>query len=336
MSRFIHKNKLPDYLKKLSRDFTCLVPDRDDTAVLSFTEWQGETLFFEGNTDIPLKEFVYPRLQKILDFEKVDGHTKITPYRQPPLKPTVVFGLRPCDTSALSHLTQFGEAKPKDQELIQKRENIKVVTVACEKTCDRGFCTSLKTGPIASDGFDLQLIPCQDGYIIETENEYLFSGESDIFEDIEVDVAEIKKGIIKAVASEQSAYDIGMVQKIINRGDYSENFQKEFARRCQQCTGCVFVCPTCTCFDIVDVVNGDKGERLRVWDACFLDGFTGMAQGSNPLKGMDNHLDRRLRCKLSDQKQANRILGCVGCGRCDIVCPGNIGMGSMLDFAGAK
>jgi ferredoxin len=179
------------------------------------------------------------------------------------------------------------------------------------------------------------LIPCQDGYIVETEQEDLFSGESDIFEEMEVDVEEIKKGIIKEVVNEQPSYDIEMVQKIISQGEYSEIFQKEFARRCQQCTGCVFVCPTCTCFNIVDVVDGNKGERLRIWDACFLDGFTAMAQGSNPLAGMDNHLDRRLRCKFSDQKQANQVLGCVGCGRCDIACPGNIGMGSMLDFAGA-
>ena len=333
---FIHKDKIVELLDKLRKEFVCITPVKDETGSSFYKEWNDGEVNLSGNTDISLKELLNPEIQRILSFEKKDGGMKLTPHCEKKVNPTAVFGLRPCDTAAVSHLAWFAETEPADREILEKRKALTVITVACDETCPGGFCTVMGTGPVASYGFDLQLIPFKEGFIVEGREGNSLPEHLDIFEEIEVDVEEKKNEIIKRVRKEQPNYDIGKVVDSAVKGLYSERLQKEFARRCQKCSGCVFICPTCTCFNIVDRAYGDKGERLKVWDSCFLDGFTVMAGGGNPVKGADGHLDRRLKCKFCNGKNecgtAGNLVNCVGCGRCDHVCPGNIGMRRMLDL----
>jgi ferredoxin len=264
------------------------------------------------------------------------GKVKLTPHTGGGPQPTLLFGLRPCDTAAITHLTGFSGAEPADRETLAKRKATKVVTFACAATCERGFCTWAGTGPAASKGFDLQLIPYNDGFVIERGEEgagggTAFADYSSVIEEVRADVEEIKAALTRRVSGEQPQYDTRKLAECP-----SGPLKKEFARRCQKCGGCVYICPTCTCFNIMDRIYGDKGERLKVWDSCFLDGFTVVAGGGNPVRDTEAHLNRRLWCKDTGGKKTRGKPGrtgkCVGCGRCDRVCPGNIGMGSMLEL----
>lgn len=95
---------------------------------------------------------------------------------------------------------------------------------------------------------------------------------------------------------------------------------------CFACTGCTNVCPTCSCFTTADVVQHDGGERARVWDSCLLEGFQREASGHHPAPRPADRVRRFWYHKLSDDfvPPCPRI-GCVGCGRCDVTCPGSIG-----------
>ena len=45
----------------------------------------------------------------------------------------------------------------------------------------------------------------------------------------------------------------------------------DVAERCLSCTNCTMVCPTCFCHSIEDVpdLDGQRSERVRLWDSCF-------------------------------------------------------------------
>jgi formate hydrogenlyase subunit 6/NADH:ubiquinone oxidoreductase subunit I len=106
---------------------------------------------------------------------------------------------------------------------------------------------------------------------------------------------------------------------------------------CLACTGCTNVCPTCSCFTVVDEHAGQGGVRRRVWDSCLLEGFQREASGHSPAPHAGDRVRRFWTHKLEQRfAAACGRLGCVGCGRCDVTCPGAIGaLGVMARLGGA-
>ena len=99
---------------------------------------------------------------------------------------------------------------------------------------------------------------------------------------------------------------------------------KEYDSRCINCGRCNFVCPTCTCFTMQDLFyseNGKVGERRRVWASCMVDGFTDVAGGGSYRKKNGERMRFKVLHKVLDYKQRNGYHMCVGCGRCDDICP---------------
>ena len=115
--------------------------------------------------------------------------------------------------------------------------------------------------------------------------------------------------------------------------------------QCFECGACSFVCPTCSCFNVEDVAAGlGRTDRMRSWDSCSFEGYTRMAGDHNPRRPVEDRRNKRFFCKLS-YSQSKKYLrpGCVGCGRCVRVCPGDIGMSNVVTYirreitkAGAK
>jgi ferredoxin len=116
--------------------------------------------------------------------------------------------------------------------------------------------------------------------------------------------------------------------RLISSGQVSEEAWEKIARRCLECGGCSYVCPTCNCFTVSDrPVSPTEVERVRLWDSCALSGFTRMAGGHNPRKAVHDRRNRRFFRKLDHyyiQRQLSVV--CVGCGRCVSVCHGDVGM----------
>jgi anaerobic sulfite reductase subunit A len=99
---------------------------------------------------------------------------------------------------------------------------------------------------------------------------------------------------------------------------------KDYSSRCIACGRCNFVCPTCTCFTMQDIFytdNGKVGERRRVWASCHVDNFTNMAGGHSFRLDKGQRMRFKVLHKVYDYKKKWGYHMCVGCGRCDDICP---------------
>jgi len=98
---------------------------------------------------------------------------------------------------------------------------------------------------------------------------------------------------------------------------------QDLSLRCQDCGGCAYVCPTCTCFTISDYpLSAGRGERVRGWDACTFAGFTALAGGHNPVNHKKAAICQRFMHKLKFDVEKHGRPSCVGCGRCVDICFG--------------
>ena len=67
--------------------------------------------------------------------------------------------------------------------------------------------------------------------------------------------------------------------------------------------------------------NANVGERRRVWASCQIDGYTEMAGGHGFRKNQGDRMRFKVMHKIYDFEKRFGYPMCVGCGRCDDVCP---------------
>jgi len=97
------------------------------------------------------------------------------------------------------------------------------------------------------------------------------------------------------------------------------------AERCLSCGACSVVCPTCYCFDMLDVADPDGTvTRNRTWDNCFFAEHGKVAGGHDFRPGRVNRLRFRMEHKFFGFGALHGQGSCVGCGRCRKVCPVDI------------
>ncbi|MEK6264203.1 MAG: 4Fe-4S dicluster domain-containing protein, partial [Clostridium sp.] len=102
------------------------------------------------------------------------------------------------------------------------------------------------------------------------------------------------------------------------------------------CTGCTNLCPTCTCFNVVEEnISCDSGCRVRCYDSCQSDSFTRNAGEHNPRNDVS-----RVRYRLFDKfkyiEEKFNKKGCSGCGRCTAVCPASINVVNVINELGER
>jgi formate hydrogenlyase subunit 6/NADH:ubiquinone oxidoreductase subunit I len=106
----------------------------------------------------------------------------------------------------------------------------------------------------------------------------------------------------------------------------------EVARRCLSCGACSAACPTCACYDVVDEASlSGELKRQRVWDNCFFRDHGLVAGGHNFRPDRTARLRFRFEHKYLGFGEQRGIISCVGCGRCQRVCPVEINLAHVLE-----
>jgi sulfhydrogenase subunit beta (sulfur reductase) len=202
-----------------------------------------------------------------------------------------------------------------------------VVAVQCGQAGGTCFCVSMKTGPVAEQGFDLALTE-----VLEDERHY-FAVEvgSDRGAEVLGDVAhhtavsaerEQAAAVHARTASQMGReLDVSDIKELLYRNFENPRWD-EVAERCLTCGNCTMVCPTCFCTTVEDVTDleGEQVERHQRWDSCFTVDYSHIHGGS--VRGSARSRYRQwMTHKLATWHDQFGTSGCVGCGRCITWCP---------------
>ncbi len=326
--KILAKSELLNVLKKWSDSYDIFAPGIKETGDIIFDRFDENTFTLGyGKPSLPQKSEVLPQSEIIFELKKGEYREVITGNGK------MLFGMRACDAMGMRQAGSFMNRDMPDPYYRLKEEEILKVVMACagpqNETC---FCTAVGSGPFAEKGFDLQFYDVGDEFLVEAESE---KGEKLIADGPfgEVDDAEAGTRIeeFKTNAS-MSVEEVPALKEAMNRlrdGSVNEGVWEYFGRKCIVCGGCVFVCPTCTCFNVSDyVTKPGEGLRVRSWDACLFGGFTRETSGHNPRGTQALRLKRRHEHKLMHYNETDiqeGLCGCVGCGRCSDYCPVHIG-----------
>lgn len=247
---------------------------------------------------IPLKKILLPDRDQVWSWDSRSF--------QPPaaMPPRVVFGVAYCDLQALWYLDQvFGE----DPLYLSRRARLLVVGAICHPSA--GCRCQPDQMPVAGDIFwsgDRVWGLSEQGRLLLAGLGPLLDGHCD-------DPLPEPEGVPRG----QIQCDEALFRKSADLPVWQEQ-----GRRCLSCGACSAVCPTCYCYDMIDRVAPDGDvTRHRVWDNCFFPDHAEVAGGH------DFRPDRaiRLRFRFEHKKLGFGPLrgkaSCVGCGRCQTVCP---------------
>jgi len=274
-------------------------------------------------TVLPLKKYFFPQDETIVEYT-ADGKF----IAKAEAKPTVLFGIHPCDINGLKILTEAFADDHGDPNYLAKRELAVVIGVECAKLCDKdAFCSKVNTH-YATAGYDLMLYPQADQFALEiaTEKGREFVAKYFSTEKAKGDeIAHFCQEKDANFAAEPPFKDLEKFPELFEANKLHPIWDQEGAR-CLSCGSCIMVCPTCFCFDVKDEwqLNLEKGRRIRKWDACMLNDFTKVAGGEIFRHTATKRLHHRINRKFDYLMSKHKMAVCVGCGRCVRACLADI------------
>ena len=268
------------------------------------------------------KQFLLPPRAVLFTVHKRDGTWVFEPAK--PAAPQYAFiGVRPCDLKAIALQDRvLLEGPVPDPHYRARRRQVFLLAANCGEAAATCFCTSMKTGPRATTGFDLALTELPDGFLIDVGSE---TG-SQMLDGTEWEPA--------------TAFDLGRASQALQRAERQQRELRtddlprllysnlehphwdEVAARCLSCGNCTLACPTCFCTTVEDSsdLRGQVAQRTRVWDSCFTGDFS-QVHGGNTRPTIRSRYRQFLTHKYASWIDQFGSPGCVGCGRCMTWCP---------------
>ncbi len=292
---------------------------------------------FDWQAPLPLtgaKRFFFPPRETLLRWRADAIEEAVAGLPQ-----LALFGLRSCDLTAIAYQDRFFAADP---WYVRRRERALLVGLNCLAACAGGFCRDVDAGPFAHAGFDLNLTPLGDERVL-IELGTARGREAFAAAGVPATPCDGPAGAALAAAEARARASfparpfIARAVERLNAHAIGDEEWQALGPACFACTGCTSLCPTCSCFTVVDETRAGGGERTRQWDSCLLEGFQREASGHHPSPRPGDRVRRFWYHKLSDDfvSDFGRV-GCVGCGRCDVTCPGSIGALRVLGALGAR
>lgn len=253
-----------------------------------------------------------------------------------PEKEILIF-LRSCDLHAVKRLDEiYLKNGFEDFYYARVREKAKFILMGCSETCKSGFCVSMGTNK--SENYDAYVKVDGETVFFDLKDAGI---EADFYAFIEemahnAESAEKTGNIVTEVTPDYVTENIEKVTlpKNLSNESFTKEIWKEYGGRCIKCGRCNFVCPTCTCFTMQDIFyrdNAKVGERRRVWASCQVDGYTEMAGGHGFRKTNADRVRFKVMHKIYDFEKRFGYPMCVGCGRCDDVCPEYISYSNLVN-----
>jgi sulfhydrogenase subunit beta (sulfur reductase) len=271
----------------------------------------------DSQSTVSAKGTVFPKVERLMTY-KIEGKNIALADVEPNSKPTVLFGVRPCEARSFAALDVVFNWDYKDKFFNTRMASTTVVAIGCTEADASCFCTSVGSRPDDPQGSDVLLSKLKGGgYLAEVctdKGKALVALAKDAFQALS-GAADVVPAAAVAPAFDAKALELKLA------GRFDNPLWLEQSLRCLGCGACAFVCPTCVCFDIQDEADTRGGQRLRAWDSCGLRLFTLHASGHNPRDKQSQRWRQRIYHKFAYYPDRFKTLGCVGCGKCSRACP---------------
>ncbi len=277
------------------------------------------------------KKYLLPPKQKLWSASKSKNGTITFSVPHEGRNKQAFLGVRPCELQGILLQDQvFQQREYKDVDYQNRRAQTLIIAVNCTQSSAVCFCTSMGTGPQATQDFDISLTEVVD----KNSHYFVVHCASDIGEkmcqQIGLDIAHKDQLAAESSLLQQNAQQIGdrLPQQGIKALLY-ENHESpvwdEVAERCLSCANCTLSCPTCFCTTVQDATDltEEHSERWRQWDSCFNQDFTYL-HGGHVRTSVRARYRQWITHKLASWHDQFGASGCTGCGHCITWCPAGI------------
>ncbi|MEJ2294229.1 MAG: 4Fe-4S dicluster domain-containing protein [Candidatus Lokiarchaeota archaeon] len=240
----------------------------------------------------------------------------------------IIFGIRPCDAHSFFLLENFfGFGDVKDEIFLKKRINSLLFGIGCNTPKSTCFCTSVGGHPFMKEDMDIFMVDLGEKYLVEGISEKgkeLMERLSWLTDAKKQDLKKAEELSKEAEKLFETKLDLKNIDKILDP-NFEHPIWEEISEICIGCGTCSYLCPTCTCFDVIDQNDQyhNKGRRIRIWDTCQSCLYTLHTSGHNPRNSCIERCRNRILHKFCYYPENYDTLGCVGCGRCVQLCPVN-------------
>ncbi|NOW93218.1 anaerobic sulfite reductase subunit A [Clostridium beijerinckii] len=309
----LSKNDINKVFEDLSKEYVVYAPKLfkgegsfSDTDRVRYGEIKTiDDIVFDQKAQYSYKEVLLPISQTLFYFTE-DSIKEA----DAPKKGAIIF-LRSCDLHAVKRMDDIYLRNGQEDYYYKRiRENAKFILMGCENSFENCFCVSMETNK--NDEYNAYLKVNGDNVYVDAKDEEL-GKLFKVDETLDVKPDFVTENSVKVSITDNLSLDV-----------MKSDMWKEYSARCIACGRCNFVCPTCTCFTMQDVFytdNGKAGERRRVWASCHVDGYTNMAGGHSFRLDKGQRMRFKVLHKVYDYKKKWGYHMCVGCGRCDDICP---------------
>ena len=279
---------------------------------------EADDIELSKKSDFSFKELLTPLSQTLFFFTEDQVKEADMDQRE------VLIFLRSCDMHAVKRLDDMNLNNGLAIDTFYKRirDKIHFVLIGCAQSYDDCFCVDMKSN-ITTDGYVFSIDQDNDTYAIDVKDSSLNSLFQAHGQEKEVQVKHVTENPVHVTIPESIPLDI-----------YKDPLWDEYTLRCINCGRCNFVCPTCTCWTMQDIFytdNGKVGERRRVQASCMVDGYTNVAGGGQYRRTNGERMRFKTLHKIHDYRKRFGYDMCVGCGRCDAVCPEYISFSTIIN-----
>jgi ferredoxin len=242
----------------------------------------------------------------------------------------IIIGSPNCDIQGLKILDEiYLDKEYIDTSYKNKRDNTLLIATPCYETLEHCHCSSYGIHPFSKEIADISLSIVDTRIHLEVLSE---KGEQFISEikeysaisnspESEIKDIELKQSKIenKLTTNNSSLPDYKKTGKIVQKA--KDEIWNKYSSKCVSCGACATICPTCTCFLLIDKPNFEKVRQL---DACQYPGFERVAGNEDALHELSTRFRNRYFCKYVWKPRKFKSLACTGCGRCIEACIGKI------------
>lgn len=283
----------------------------------------GEIVYNEAKPASPLKIFFLPFRLNVTRDAKTKGRI-------------LIIGAPACDIEGLKLLDAiYIDEKYTDESYLSRRQKAIIIGAPCHKTAENCHCTTYDLNPWPDDGCDISMSSTGEDIFLTTMSEK-GTGFMNEIKSL-VNAGEPREGDMAKIFRMQEVSAVELADKnnglpgkeetgeLVQATEHS--FWKEHSSKCVSCGACAAICPTCTCFLLIDRPGF---EKIKQQDTCQYPAFERVAGGEDPLKELSVRFHNRYMCKFVWKPERFGVLACTGCGRCIDACIAGISKNEVI------